>query len=139
LTRAYNDRRPQGKLPFDDENIRKLLHKVKSGVFTMPQFLNRDLQDLISKMLTVDPEQRISIHDVRTHPWYLRRTPRPSTIPKLSCSVRSFARSLVRSFVRLRQSASLIDDISIDGWMADGGSMFRYPPSSLWMRSIVKY
>jgi serine/threonine protein kinase len=74
----------QGKLPFDDENIRKLLHKVKSGVFTMPQFLHRDLQDLISKMLTVDPEERISIHQVRQHAWYLRRTPRNQITPTLA-------------------------------------------------------
>lgn len=59
-----------GKLPFDDENIRKLLTKVKSGVFTMPPYLHRDIQDLISKMLTVNPEERISIEEIKKHPWF---------------------------------------------------------------------
>jgi hypothetical protein len=32
----------KGKLPFDDDNIRRLLDKVKSGVFMMPQVRDRE-------------------------------------------------------------------------------------------------
>eukprot|EP01113_Clastostelium_recurvatum_P032458 TRINITY_DN4177_c0_g1_i1.p1 TRINITY_DN4177_c0_g1~~TRINITY_DN4177_c0_g1_i1.p1 ORF type:complete len:718 (+),score=162.91 TRINITY_DN4177_c0_g1_i1:287-2440(+) len=59
-----------GKLPFDDDNIRKLLSKVKAGVFTMPQFLHKDAQDLITRMLTADPAKRITMAEVKAHPWY---------------------------------------------------------------------
>ena len=59
-----------GKLPFDNENIRVLLGKVKTGVFTMPAFLPREIQDLISKMLVVDPKKRITMDGIRNHPWY---------------------------------------------------------------------
>lgn len=59
-----------GKLPFDNENIRVLLGKVKTGVFTMPAFLPKDVQDLIAKMLVVDPKKRISMEGIRNHPWY---------------------------------------------------------------------
>lgn len=50
-----------GRLPFDDENIRTLLAKVKAGRFTMPAELPADAQDLIKKMLEVDPKQRITV------------------------------------------------------------------------------
>eukprot|EP01116_Phalansterium_solitarium_P023692 TRINITY_DN8435_c0_g1_i2.p1 TRINITY_DN8435_c0_g1~~TRINITY_DN8435_c0_g1_i2.p1 ORF type:complete len:667 (-),score=226.68 TRINITY_DN8435_c0_g1_i2:240-2240(-) len=58
-----------GKLPFDDENIRKLLSKVKAGVFTMPAYVPSDIAQLISSMLTVDPAARIKLADVKRHSW----------------------------------------------------------------------
>eukprot|EP01098_Paradermamoeba_levis_P010203 TRINITY_DN4293_c0_g3_i1.p1 TRINITY_DN4293_c0_g3~~TRINITY_DN4293_c0_g3_i1.p1 ORF type:complete len:157 (+),score=46.69 TRINITY_DN4293_c0_g3_i1:136-606(+) len=71
-----------GKLPFDDDNTRKLLMKVKSGVFAMPQSLGKELQDLISKMLTVDPEQRIQITDILKHPWFSNTGYTLSSLPE---------------------------------------------------------
>lgn len=59
-----------GKLPFDDEDMRKLLHKVKSGVFSMPQYLHKDIKDILSRMLTVDPKQRIRMHEIREHNFF---------------------------------------------------------------------
>ena len=59
-----------GKLPFDDDNIRRLLAKVKAGLFTMPAYLHKDVQDLINRMLTVNPEERISMAEIKKHPWY---------------------------------------------------------------------
>lgn len=50
-----------GRLPFDDENIRNLLAKVKIGKFAMPPELPSDAKDLIRRMLEVDPEKRITV------------------------------------------------------------------------------
>jgi BR serine/threonine kinase len=72
-----------GKLPFDDENIRRLLSKVKSGVFSMPSYLPPDLQDLIKRMLTVNPSERISIAEIKEHPWYNSFMHLDSNIPTL--------------------------------------------------------
>lgn len=60
-----------GKLPFDDDNIRLLLRKVKEGVYAMPPFLHRDIRDLISKMLVVDPARRITIQGIKQHHWFM--------------------------------------------------------------------
>jgi len=71
-----------GKLPFDDDNIRRLLAKVKNGVFVIPKFLNADVADLIQRMLTADPSRRISIAEIKMHPFWLSRSflpPRPIT------------------------------------------------------------
>lgn len=61
-----------GRLPFDDEdgNIRNLLLQVQSGKFQMPDEdeISKDAQDLISRILTVDPEKRIKARDILKHP-----------------------------------------------------------------------
>ncbi|KAH3674324.1 hypothetical protein WICMUC_003396 [Wickerhamomyces mucosus] len=58
-----------GRLPFDDENIRSLLLKVQSGTFEMPSSdeISIEAQDLLSKMLTVDPSKRIKTHEILNH------------------------------------------------------------------------
>ncbi|WPK24277.1 hypothetical protein PUMCH_001544 [Australozyma saopauloensis] len=56
-----------GRLPFDDENIRNLLLKVQAGNFEMPADLSPEAQDLIWRMLTVDPSDRISTSLVLSH------------------------------------------------------------------------
>eukprot|EP01119_Soliformovum_irregulare_P016210 TRINITY_DN4662_c0_g1_i2.p1 TRINITY_DN4662_c0_g1~~TRINITY_DN4662_c0_g1_i2.p1 ORF type:complete len:328 (-),score=91.79 TRINITY_DN4662_c0_g1_i2:95-1078(-) len=37
----------------------------------MPQFLPKDAKDLLWKMLTVDPTQRITMAEIKSHPWFL--------------------------------------------------------------------
>lgn len=57
-----------GHLPFNDDNIKKLLLKVQSGKYHMPQNISSEAQDLISKILIVDPRGRITINEVLQHP-----------------------------------------------------------------------
>lgn len=54
----------QGALPFDDDNLRNLLEKVKLGVFHMPHFIPPDCQSLLRGMIEVDAAKRLT---VRTH------------------------------------------------------------------------
>ncbi|XDV45053.1 hypothetical protein PO909_013224 [Leuciscus waleckii] len=49
-----------GALPFDHDNLRQLLEKVKSGVFHMPHFIPPDCQALLRGMIEVDPEKRFT-------------------------------------------------------------------------------
>ena len=50
-----------GRLPFDDENIRTLLGKVKTGKYNLPEDMVPDAKDLISRILVTDPEKRITV------------------------------------------------------------------------------
>lgn len=70
-----------GRLPFDDPNIQTLLGKVRLGKFDMPDYLERDAKDLISKMLTVDPEKRLKMRDIMRHPWFTDNGQLSSTNP----------------------------------------------------------
>lgn len=55
----------QGALPFDDDNLRQLLEKVKRGIFHIPHFVPPDCQNLLQGMIEVGPEKRFG---VRTFP-----------------------------------------------------------------------
>ncbi|KAF6020125.1 hypothetical protein EB796_021567 [Bugula neritina] len=59
-----------GSLPFDDEHIPTLFRKIKSGMFAVPDYLNKQVVDLIVKMLQVDPLKRATVGDIRTHDWF---------------------------------------------------------------------
>ncbi|XP_075910442.1 serine/threonine-protein kinase BRSK2-like [Petromyzon marinus] len=60
-----------GALPFDDDNLRQLLEKVKRGVFHMPHFIPPDCQALLRGMIEVDAEKRLQLEQVQKHSWYL--------------------------------------------------------------------
>uniref|UniRef100_A0A8D3C0F5 Serine/threonine-protein kinase BRSK2-like n=1 Tax=Scophthalmus maximus TaxID=52904 RepID=A0A8D3C0F5_SCOMX len=50
-----------GALPFDDDNLRNLLEKVKLGVFHMPHFIPPDCQNLLRGMIEVDAGKRMTV------------------------------------------------------------------------------
>ncbi|RPB14728.1 Pkinase-domain-containing protein [Morchella conica CCBAS932] len=64
-----------GFLPFDDDNIRDLLNKVIRGRFTMPREFSIEAQDLIWRMLTVDPKARIAMAQIWKHPLVRKHAP----------------------------------------------------------------
>nr|AER10552.1 AMP-activated protein kinase alpha subunit [Echinococcus multilocularis] len=70
-----------GTLPFDEEHIPTLFKKIKAGFFHMPEWLGASVRDLLKKMLTVDPIKRISIDDIRKHPWFVIDLP-PHLFPQ---------------------------------------------------------
>ena len=41
----------------------------------MPSYLSPDAKDLISRMLIVNPIQRITIAEIRKHPWFKKNLP----------------------------------------------------------------
>ncbi|URE18813.1 SNF1-related protein kinase [Musa troglodytarum] len=70
-----------GTLPFDDENIPNLFKKIKGGIYTLPSHLSALARDLIPRMLIVDPMKRITIREIREHPWFQTRLPRYLAVP----------------------------------------------------------
>ena len=60
-----------GRLPFDDENINVLYHNIKIANFYMPSFLSNYARDLIYKILTPSPKKRITIEEIKKHPFFL--------------------------------------------------------------------
>ncbi|RMZ53873.1 hypothetical protein APUTEX25_005619 [Auxenochlorella protothecoides] len=65
-----------GSLPFDDENIPNLFKKIKGGIYTLPSHLSPGARDLIPRMLLVEPLKRITIPEIRQHPWFSVHLPR---------------------------------------------------------------
>ncbi|CAH2986346.1 unnamed protein product [Chilo suppressalis] len=64
-----------GTLPFDDEHVPTLFRKIKSGIFPIPEYLNKSVVSLLCTMLQVDPMKRASIEDVKKHDWFQKDLP----------------------------------------------------------------
>jgi BR serine/threonine kinase len=59
-----------GALPFDDDNLRVLLEKVKRGHFVIPPYLPQGAQQLLRGMVEINPVKRMALDDVMRHPWF---------------------------------------------------------------------
>lgn len=59
-----------GYLPFDDQNMNALFHKIERGEYRMARHFSDSAKDLIAKMLTVDPTKRLTIQGIISHPWF---------------------------------------------------------------------
>lgn len=68
--------------PFYDESIQVLTEKVAKGQYTFlsPWWddISKSAQDLVSHLLTVDPEKRYDINEFLAHPW-IRQTDEATT------------------------------------------------------------
>ncbi|XP_070832083.1 serine/threonine-protein kinase SIK1 [Chaetodon trifascialis] len=60
-----------GSLPFDGPSLPALRQRVTEGRFRIPFFMSQDCENLIRKMLVVDPARRISVAQIKQHRWML--------------------------------------------------------------------
>jgi len=60
-----------GTLPFDDEHVTTLFRKIKSGIFPIPDYLNKSVVSLLCHMLQTDPMKRATVEDIRKHDWFI--------------------------------------------------------------------
>ena len=56
--------------PFNDKNNSKLYQKILSGKFNLPNYLSNEAKDLLSKLLKVNPTERIKLEEIKKHPWF---------------------------------------------------------------------
>ncbi|XP_074473550.1 calcium/calmodulin-dependent protein kinase kinase 2 isoform X1 [Sebastes fasciatus] len=68
-----------GVCPFMDERIISLHQKIKTQPVELPERadISDDLKDLLLKMLDKNPETRISIPQIKVHPWVTRHGAEP--------------------------------------------------------------
>lgn len=45
------------------------------GIFSLPPFLSAEARSLLTKMLTVDSNKRIKLHEIRRLPWFQKDLP----------------------------------------------------------------
>uniref|UniRef100_A0A3Q1F9J9 BR serine/threonine kinase 2 n=1 Tax=Acanthochromis polyacanthus TaxID=80966 RepID=A0A3Q1F9J9_9TELE len=82
-----------GALPFDDDNLRNLLEKVKLGVFHMPHFIPPDCQNLLRGMIEVDASKRLTLEQIQKHTWYQagKNEPEPEQPVPRKVAIRTLA------------------------------------------------
>ncbi|KAI0097649.1 Pkinase-domain-containing protein [Nemania sp. FL0031] len=60
-----------GEAPFEDTPV--MTHRrIQRADMSIPSFVSPEARDLIKKLLVLDPEKRIPLEQVQTHPWVLK-------------------------------------------------------------------
>lgn len=95
-----------GGLPFDHDDTRQLLGRVCRGRYNIPHWVTPSAADLIHRMLTVDPNQRITTADIQRHPWFLdgaAPAPAPAPVPAPAPAVPAEAAEAAAAAPAIRQ------------------------------------
>ena len=61
-----------GYLPFEDKDNDILFEKILECKLVFPKFISKMGKNLIQKILVTDPDKRITIPEIKKHPFYLK-------------------------------------------------------------------
>ena len=61
-----------GYLPFENKDNNILFKKILECKVKFPEYLSKESKDLISKILVKDPNKRLSIKEIKNHPFYIK-------------------------------------------------------------------
>ena len=61
-----------GYLPFDGDDNQEIFQSIVDGDLEFPNFLEDDSIDLLLRLLNPEPKERISIEEIKYHPFYLK-------------------------------------------------------------------
>ena len=59
-----------GYLPFEDPDTGELYKKILSADYELPEHVSDEAADLISRILTTDPDKRITMEQIKRHLWF---------------------------------------------------------------------
>ena len=77
-----------GEHPWNITNTSIMLRQILRGAYTIPSYVSKDCKDLITRMMQVNPRDRITMDDILKHKWLgLAKTakvpkPPPTTQPE---------------------------------------------------------
>jgi serine/threonine protein kinase len=59
-----------GELPWTKRDQSQLFAQIRRGEYEVPSFLSGSCADLITRLMTVDLEKRITVENAMRHPWF---------------------------------------------------------------------
>lgn len=59
-----------GELPFEDDNVSRLLQKIIKTQPKFPSTMSIQLKDMLTHLLEKDPRKRITLKKIKEHPWF---------------------------------------------------------------------
>ncbi|KAL6007675.1 Serine/threonine-protein kinase sapk7 [Asimina triloba] len=74
-----------GAYPFEDQedpkNFRKTIGRIMAVQYKIPDYvhISQDCRQLLARIFVANPAKRISIKEIKSHPWFLKNLPRELT------------------------------------------------------------
>lgn len=102
-----------GYLPFDDDNISVQIHHIITKEPEYPDTISPILVDLLKRLLCKDPSNRITINELKCHPWVLQSIVHLEFDPVLfSCSHNMVDQNIVNTLKALNiPTSNLAQDL----------------------------
>ncbi|XP_060929127.1 calcium/calmodulin-dependent protein kinase kinase 1b [Limanda limanda] len=99
-----------GKCPFYDEYIVALRIKIKNKPVDFPEtpLICSELQELIERMLDKNPESRITIPEIKLHPWVTEDGSDPLPLEEEHCTALEVTEEEVQNSVKLIPKLSAV-------------------------------
>jgi len=105
-----------GYLPYDDdpqnpdgENIARLYRYITTTPLTFPEYITPTPRDLLRRVIVPDPGRRLSLRQVRSHPWLAPHAPFLSVTPVEWDRNYNTARLMINSTDRAHHRYSLME------------------------------
>ncbi|KAL4654793.1 hypothetical protein ACB092_01G405500 [Castanea dentata] len=76
-----------GAYPFEDpadpKNFRKTINRIMAVQYKIPDYvhISQECRHLLSRIFVASPSRRITIKEIKSHPWFLKNLPRELTEP----------------------------------------------------------
>ncbi|XP_022615484.1 calcium/calmodulin-dependent protein kinase kinase 1-like isoform X1 [Seriola dumerili] len=99
-----------GKCPFYDEYIVSLHNKIKNKPVDFPEtpLISNELKELIGWMLDKNPETRITIPEIKLHPWVTENGSNPLPLEEEHCTAVEVTEEEVQNSIKLIPSLSAV-------------------------------
>uniref|UniRef100_A0A3Q4I4J7 calcium/calmodulin-dependent protein kinase n=1 Tax=Neolamprologus brichardi TaxID=32507 RepID=A0A3Q4I4J7_NEOBR len=99
-----------GMCPFYDEYIVYLHNKIKNKPVEFPEtpLISNELKELIERMLEKNPETRITIPEIKLHPWVTENGANPLPLEEEHCTVVEVTEEEVQNSIKLIPSLSTV-------------------------------
>ncbi|KAJ0114016.1 hypothetical protein J7T55_007850 [Diaporthe amygdali] len=75
-----------GHIPFNRSGVLEIYEAIKTETPAMPEDENEHFKNLISRLMEKDPEQRITMPEIREHPWVTKDGTDPLLSSEENCS-----------------------------------------------------
>ncbi|KAJ3445319.1 protein kinase [Anaeramoeba flamelloides] len=101
------------ELPFNEPNYPDLLRSICLGTYREPSTMTEIQKDLLHRMLTVDPEKRITIEEIKKHPWFNLNLSKKYTHPKPKVNYETICKKEIKD---KEIDKNLIESLKQFGW-----------------------
>ncbi|XP_039062351.1 serine/threonine-protein kinase SAPK1-like isoform X2 [Hibiscus syriacus] len=118
-----------GSYPFEDPedpiNFRKTIQRILSVHYSIPDYvrLSKDCKHLLSRIFVADPEKRISIPEIKQHPWFLKNLAMEGEDGKLEIEQGNYESQSVEEIACIIDEAREAGEAPKVGTQILGGSM----------------
>ncbi|KAK3414255.1 serine/threonine-protein kinase SRK2A [Eucalyptus grandis] len=74
-----------GAYPFEDpedpKNFRKTINRIMAVQYKIPDYvhISQDCRHLLSRIFVANPSRRVTIREIKSHPWFVKNLPRELT------------------------------------------------------------